>query len=58
MKQNSKLNHFQQLFFILVLQKWERPPKPLLGYQNWVIKAGWCHSLVLEPSGAGVVRHM
>ena len=33
-------------WFFLVLQKWKRVPKPLLGHQNWVTKAGGRHNLV------------
>ena len=33
-------------YFVLVLQKWKWPPKPLLGCQNLVTKGGKCHDLV------------
>ena len=51
MKQNSNLNHFLQLFF--VLQKPETP-NPLLGSQNWVTKLGGRHYLV--PGGHSLRR--
>ena len=55
MKQKSNLNHFQKNFcfilfplwwFLLVLQIWKLAPKPILGRQNWVTKAGGRHNLV------------
>ena len=40
------LQTFPPLMIFLVSQKRKRPPKPLLGCQNWVTKLGGRHNLV------------